>query len=139
SFVIICRLLFRFQVSICGSFLKFQIPIPKSQGKFNRQIQKRQRCHPLFEMIDAKIKVNSRASVASASRAVRLFFVGPGSTSRRNKRLSFASFRQIFVRIRKSFLLNASSASIQLAATEPEARTNCLTSSVLLIVLGSCF
>src|SRR5437773_9955685 len=73
SFVIICRFLSRFRVSICGSFLKFQIPIPKSQGKFNRQIQKRQRCHPLFEMIDAKIKVNSRASLASASRAVRLF------------------------------------------------------------------
>src|SRR5439155_25294217 len=31
----------------------------------------------------------------------------------------------IFARIRKSFLLNASSASIQLAATEPDARTSC--------------
>src|SRR5205814_2571106 len=139
SFVIICRLLFRFRVSICGSFLKFQIPIPKSQGKFNRQIQKRQRCHPLFEIIDEKIKVNSRASAARASRLAALFFAEPTSTNRKNKRLSFASFRQIFARIRKSFLLSASSASIQLAATEPDARTNCRTSSILLSVLGNCF
>src|SRR5207253_7421112 len=41
--------------------------------------------------------------------------------------------------MRKSFLLNASSASIQLAATDPDERTNCRTSSVLLIVRGSCF
>src|SRR5436190_10415631 len=59
--------------------------------------------------------------------------------TRRANRLSFASFRQIFARIRKSFLLKASSASIQLAATEPDARTNCRTSSVLLTVLGNCF
>src|SRR4029077_2527547 len=39
--------------------------------------------------------------------------------------------------MRKSFLLKASSASIQLAATEPEARINCRTSSVLLMVLGN--
>jgi len=52
-------------------------------------------------------------------------FVEPVSTNRKNSRLSFASFRQILTRIRKSFLLNASSASIQLAATEPDARTNC--------------
>ena len=89
-------------------------------------------------MIDAKIKVNSRASLASASRLATLFFVRPVSTNRKNKRLSLASFRQIFARIRKSFLLKASSASIQFAATEPEARTNCLTSSVLLIVRGNC-
>src|SRR5207253_4927377 len=95
--------------------------------------------HPLFEMIDAKIRVNSRASAASASRLATLFFVRPVSTNRKNKRLSLASFRQIFARIRKSFLLKASSASIQLAATEPDARTSCRTSSLLLIVLGSCF
>jgi len=52
-------------------------------------------------------------------------FVEPVSTNRKNSRLSFASFRQILTRIRKSFLLNASSASIQLAATEPDARTDC--------------
>jgi hypothetical protein len=38
--------------------------------------------------------------------------------------------------MRKSFLLRASSASIQLAATEPDARTNCRTSSALLTVRG---
>src|SRR5206468_5152271 len=42
-------------------------------------------------------------------------------------------------RITKSFLLNASSASIQLAATDPDARTSCRASSVLLIVRGSFF
>src|SRR5436190_3573832 len=116
---------------------KSQFPNPRQNSI--AKSQKRQRCHPLFEMIDAKIKVNSRASAARASRLAALFFVMPTSTNRKNKRLSFASFRQIFARIRKSFLLSASSASIQLAATEPDARTNCLTSSVLLIVLGSCF
>src|SRR4029077_14387746 len=55
----------------------------------------------------------------------------------RNKRLSFASLRQIFTRMRKSFLLRASSASIRLAGTEREARINCQTSSVLLMVLGN--
>src|SRR5437870_1875345 len=120
-------------------FEKFQIPIPKSQGKFNRQIPKKTDHHLLFEIIDEKIKVNSHPSAASASRVAILLFVKPVSTNRRNKRLSLASFRQIFTRIRKSFLLSASSASIQLAATEPDARTSCRTSSVLLIVLGSCF
>jgi len=120
-------------------FGKFQIPIPKSQGKFNRQIPKKTDHHPLFEIVDEKIKVNSHPSAASASRVAILLFVKPVSTNRRNKRLSLASFRQIFTRIRKSFLLKASSASIQFAATEPDARTNCRTSSVLLIVLGNCF
>src|SRR4029077_5492663 len=55
----------------------------------------------------------------------------------RNNRHSFASFRQIFSRIRKSFLLSASSASTQFAATEPDARTSCRTSSALLTVLGN--
>src|SRR5205807_5920534 len=80
-----------------------------------------------------------RASAASSSRAAKVALVNPASTNRKNNRLSFASLRQIFTRIRKSFLLNASSASIQLAATDPDERTNCRTSSVLLIVRGSCF
>src|SRR5206468_11246723 len=116
---------------------------PKSQFPNSREIQIakfqiRHRDHSLFEIIDEKIKVNSRASVASVSRATVLLLVNPASTSRRNSRLSFASLRQIFTRIRKSFLLSASSASIQFAATEPDARTNCRTSSVLLTVLGNC-
>ena len=86
-----------------------------------------------------KISVSSRASVANTSRFVTLPLLSPASIKRKNKRLSFASFRQIFARIRKSFLLRASSASIQLAATEPDARTSCRTSSVLLTVLGNCF
>ena len=85
-----------------------------------------------------KISVSSRASFANASRFARLFLLKPASISRKNSRLSLASFRQIFTRIRKSFLLSASSASIQLAATEPDARTSCRTSSVLLTVLGNC-
>ena len=89
--------------------------------------------------MEEKIRVNSRASVANRSRIASVDFVSPTSISRRNKRLSLASFRQIFTRIRKSFLLNASSASFQLAATDPDARTSCRTSSVLLIVLGNCF
>ena len=62
----------------------------------------------------------------------------PVSCSRRNSRLSFASLRQIFTRSKKSLLLSASSASIQFAATSPDARTNGRTSSTLLIVLGNC-
>jgi hypothetical protein len=119
---------------------KFQIPNPKLQAKFQSRQIKKEHHDPLdFEMMADKISVSSRASAASASRLATLFFVKPASTNRKNKRLSFASFRQIFVRIRKSFLLSASSASIQLAATEPDAGTNCRTSSVLLIVLGNCF
>src|SRR5207244_5694638 len=119
-----------------------EAPNPNSQipGKFNYQIPKRAaRDYRLFEIIDEKIKVSSRASVAKVSLVITLLFTKPESTSRKKSRLSFASFRQIFTRIRKSFLLRASSASIQLAATEPEARTNCLTSSVLLTVRGNCF
>src|SRR5207247_1283187 len=86
-----------------------------------------------------KIKVNSRASVANVSRLATLFFATPASSNRKNSLLSLASFRQIFTRIKKSFLLKASSASIQLTATEPDARTSCRTSSVLLKVLGRCF
>jgi hypothetical protein len=67
-----------------------------------------------------------------------LFLDKPVSINRKNSRLSFDSLRQIFTRIRKSFLLRASSASIQLAATEPDARTNCRTSSVLLSVRRNC-
>jgi hypothetical protein len=118
---------------------KLQIPIPKSQEKFNRQILKRAGDHRLFEIIDEKIRVNSRASAANVSRAATLLFAKPASTNRKNRRLSFDSLRQIFTRMRKSFLLRASSASIQLAATEPDARTNCRTSSVLLTVRGNCF
>ncbi len=55
--------------------------------------------------------------------------MSPTSTNRRNSRLSFASFRHILTGIRKSFLLRASSASIQFAATDPEAQTNALTDS----------
>src|SRR5947207_4088903 len=110
-------------MNVCESFRKFQIPIPKSQGKFNRQIPKRRTSHALFEIIDEKIGVSSRASDANVSRAERLFLDKPASTNRKNRRLSFDSLRQIF-RMRKSFLLKASSASIQLAATEPDARTN---------------
>src|SRR5436309_10459776 len=109
-------------MNVCESIRKFQIPIPKSQGKFNSQIPKRRTCHPLFEIIDEKIRVNSRASDAKVSPAARLFLDKPVSTNRKNRRLS--SLRQIFTRMRKSFLLRASSASIQLAATEPDARTN---------------
>ena len=99
---------------------------------------KKRGCHySLFEMIDEKISTNSRPSAINASRP--LPFVDPVSTNRRNNRLSFASFRQIFTRIRKSFLLSASSASIQFAATEPDARISCRTSSALLIGLGNGF
>src|SRR5206468_10509245 len=125
-------------MNVCESFRKLQIPIRKSQGKFNRQIPKRRTSHPLFEIIDEKIRVSSRASDANVSRAERLFLDKPASTNRKNRRLSFDSLRQIFTRMRKSFLLKASSASIQLAATEPDARPNSRTSSVLLIVRGSC-
>src|SRR6202047_3965779 len=90
-------------------------------------------------MIAEKISVNSRASAANASRRFTFSLLRPVSLNRKNSLLSFASFRQIFTRIRKSFLLKASSASIQFTATEPEARTNCRTSSVLLSVLGNCF
>jgi len=83
------------------------------------------------------MSTSSRASVARLSRVVALLFVAV-SISRRNSRLSFASLRQIFTRSKKSFLLSASSASIQFAATDPDARTNCRTSSTLLIVLGNC-
>src|SRR5205814_7976055 len=77
----------------------------------------------------------SRQSITSND----IVFVRPVSTNRRNSRLSLASLRQIFARIRKSFLLKASSASIQFAATEPDARTNCRTSSLLLTVRGNSF
>src|SRR5438874_11016591 len=103
-------------------FQKFQIPIPKSQATFNRQVLKKTALLSALSIIDAKINVNSRASAASPSRVAILLFVRPVSTNRRNSRLSLASLQQIFARIRKSFLLNASSASIQLAATEPDAR-----------------
>ena len=89
-------------------------------------------------MIAEKISVSSRASFAKSSRQLAVFFATPTSSSRKKRRLSFASFLQIFTRIRKSFLLSASSASIQFAATEPEARTSCRTSSVFASVFGSC-
>ena len=41
--------------------------------------------------------------------------------------------------LRNLFCLTASSVSIQFAATDPDACTNCRTSSVLLTVRGSCF
>jgi hypothetical protein len=88
-------------------------------------------------MIDEKMSTNSRASAINASRSPTLPFPDPVSINLRNNRHSFASFRQIFTRIRKSFLLSASSASIQFAATEPDARTSCRTSSALLTVLGN--
>src|SRR5437016_5731396 len=115
----------------------FQFPNPRQIS--NSQIQKKQCRYPLFGIIDEKISVSSRASAASLSRAATLPFVNPASTNRKNRRRSFASLRQIFARIRKSFLLSTSSASTQFAAAEPDARTNCLTSSVLLTVLGSPF
>ena len=90
-------------------------------------------------MIEEKISVSSRASAANAPRLAALFLDTPESINRKKSRLSFASFRQIFTRIKKSFLLNTSSASVQFAATDPDARTSCLTSSVLLTVLGNCF
>ena len=82
--------------------------------------------------------MSSRASVAKPSRQPAYSSLRPRRSVARISRLSFASFLQIFTRIRKSFLLSASSASIQLAATDPDARTNCLTSSALLRVLGNC-
>src|SRR5438067_4512749 len=119
----------------------FEAPNPKPQAKFQLPKLKKKCAHdpPFFEIIDEKISVSSPASEASASRSVPLFLVNPVSINLKNKRLSFASLRQIFTRIRKSFLLSASSASIQFAATEPEARTSCRTSSVLPIVLGRRF
>src|SRR6266581_5155092 len=101
--------------------LKFQIPIPKSQINLKLSRSKKSN-YSLFEIIEEKIKVNSRASAASSSRVPKVVLVNPASTNRKNNRLSFASLRQIFTRIRKSFLLNASSASIQLAATDPDER-----------------
>jgi hypothetical protein len=74
------------------SIKKLQIPIPKSQSKFNHQ-KKESVCYPLFEIIDEKIRVSSRASATNASRLSMLWLVGPASTNRRNKRLSFASLR----------------------------------------------
>jgi hypothetical protein len=65
-------------------------------------------------MIAEKISVSSRASFARLSRELAVFFAAPASISRKKRRLSFASFLQILTRIRKSFLLSASSASIQL-------------------------
>ncbi|HTL78993.1 MAG TPA: hypothetical protein VL136_06240, partial [Candidatus Babeliales bacterium] len=76
-----------------------------------------------FEIIAEKISVSSRASFANLSRELAASFAKPASINRKKRRLSFASFLQIFTRIRKSFLLSASSASIQLAATDPEARS----------------
>jgi hypothetical protein len=76
-------------------------------------------------------------SSANMSRVDVVLCDEPRSIKRKNNQLSFASFRQIFTRIKKSFLLKASSASIQFAATEPDARTNCRTSSMLLIVFGA--
>jgi hypothetical protein len=67
-------------------------------------------------MMAEKISVSSRASAANASRQPTVSFLRPVSVSRKNSLLSFASFLQIFTRMRKSFLLNASSASIQLPA-----------------------
>src|SRR6266446_2964512 len=100
------------QLSIQLSFRsveKFRIPSFKSQAKSQFATNQERDAHapPLFKMIDEKISVSSRASAAKAARPAALFFVKPTSTSRKNKRLSLASFRQIFARIRKSFLLNA--------------------------------
>src|SRR5882724_7799810 len=121
------------------SSLKLQIPIPNSQFPNKSQIGNPKKSNfSIFEIIEEKISVSSRACSASLSRAATVVLVKPMSINRKNNRLSLASLRQIFTRIRKSFLLNASSASIQLAATDPDARTNCRTSSVLLIVRGSC-
>src|SRR5206468_10488867 len=101
-----------------------EIPIPNSQfpNKLQLPNSKTSRDYSLFEIIEEKISVNSRASAASLPRAATVAFVKPASSNRKNKRLSFASLRHIFTRITKSFLLNASSASIQLAATDPDAR-----------------
>src|SRR5437660_11580784 len=86
---------------------KPQIPNPKSQAKFQVPKLQKKCAHdpPFFEIIDEKMSVSSRASEASASRSAPLFLVNPVSINRKNKRLSFASLRQIFTRIRKSFLL----------------------------------
>src|SRR4029077_5772541 len=114
---------------------KFQIP-----GKSQLSKVKIRACdHALFEIIEEKISVSSRAPATSLSRADAVVCDKPASTRRKNNRLSFASLRQIFTRMRKSFLLSASSASIQFAATEPDARTNCRTSSALPTVFGNCF
>src|SRR5438309_5167949 len=117
-----------------------QAPNPNSQFPNKFQIRKsNENNYSLFEMIAEKINANSQASSANLSRADAVLCDEPASIKRKNNRLSLASLRQIFTRMRKSFLLNASSASIQFAATEPDARTNCRTSSVLLTVLGNCF
>jgi hypothetical protein len=49
--------------------------------------------------MEEKINVSSRASAANLSWLARVAFVNPTSTNRKNNRLSFASFRQIFNRI----------------------------------------
>src|SRR5438477_1986474 len=87
----------------------FKAPNPKPQipSKIPSAKAQKKCAHdpPFFEIIDEKMSVSSRASEASASRSAPLFLVNPVSINRKNKRLSFASLRQIFTRIRKSFLL----------------------------------
>src|SRR3954467_4066081 len=63
---------------------KSQIPSPKqiSIAKFQKSD------HWLFEIIAEKIRVNSRASAASRSRAASADFSKPTSINRRNNRLS---------------------------------------------------
>src|SRR4030095_7249638 len=120
---------------------KSQIPGSKSQAKSQTNKVRKPRTHepPVFEIMDEKISVSSRASFSKASREFADSSVDPPSVKRKKSRLSFASFLQIFTRIKKSFLLSASSASIQFAATDPDARTSWRTSSALLIFRGKIF
>ena len=78
-------------------------------------VENQKRNYSVFEMIAEKININSRASSANLSQADAVLGDEPASIKRKNNRLSFASLRQIFTRMRKSFLLNASSASIEFA------------------------
>jgi hypothetical protein len=90
-------------------------------------------------MIAEKISVNSRASPANASRRFTFSFAETCITQSQEQPALVRLFGTNLHTQKKTFLLKASSASIQLAATDPEARTNCRTSSVLLSVLGNCF
>src|SRR5882757_8220515 len=70
---------------------------------------------------------------------MRCFATNPHQSDAKTTGFLLLLFDKFLPALENPFLLRASSASIQLAATEPDARTNCRTSSALLIVLGSCF
>ena len=89
-----------------------------------------------FFTIDEQISFNSCASCRSSARILSRAIFSPVSKSLSQSSHSFASLRQVRNFITRSFSPNASLASMQFAATEPEARTNCFTSSIFAIVRG---